>query len=46
MALDIWGRMVSDPHFGGDRDTTRKNLLAYFKLDSLAMVEIYRVLIK
>ncbi len=46
MALDIWGRMVSDPDFGGDRDTTRKNLLAYCKLDSLAMVEIYRVLIK
>ena len=46
MALDIWGRMVSNLDFKGDRDTTRKNLLAYCKLDSLAMVEIYRVLIK
>ena len=44
MALDIWGRMVSDPDFRGDRDTTRKNLLAYCKLDTLAMVEIYKVL--
>ena len=44
MALDIWGRMVSDPNFKGDRDTNRKNLLAYCKLDTLAMVEIYKVL--
>ena len=45
MALDIWGRMVSDPDFRGDRDTTRKNLLAYCKLDTLAMVEIYKKLL-
>ena len=46
MALDTWGRMASDPNFEGDRDTTRKNLLAYCKLDTLAMVEIYSVLTK
>lgn len=45
MALDIWGRMVNDPDFKGDRDTTRKNLLAYCKLDTLAMVEIYKKLL-
>ena len=45
MALDTWGRMASDPNFEGDRDTTRKNLLAYCKLDTLAMVEIYKVLL-
>jgi len=37
--------MVSDPNFKGDRDTTRKNLLAYCKLDTLAMVEIYKKLL-
>lgn len=44
MALDTWGRMVSDPNFNEDLEQTRKNLLAYCKLDTLAMVEIYKVL--
>ncbi|MDT0538864.1 DUF2779 domain-containing protein [Croceitalea sp. P059] len=44
MALDTWGRMVTDPNFNQDKEQTRKNLLEYCKLDTLAMVEIYRVL--
>ena len=44
MALDTWGRMVSDPNFNEDIEQTRKNLLAYCELDTLAMVEIYKVL--
>lgn len=44
MALDTWGRMVLDPHFGEDIEQTRKDLLDYCKLDTLAMVEIYKVL--
>lgn len=44
MALDTWGRMVSDPDFKEDIEKTRKNLLAYCKLDTLAMVEIYKEL--
>ena len=44
MALDTWGRMVLDKNFNEDIEVTRKNLLAYCKLDTLAMVEIYRVL--
>ena len=44
MALDTWGRMVSDPDFDEDVEQTRNNLLAYCKLDTLAMVEIYRKL--
>ncbi|GER58138.1 hypothetical protein ULMA_02460 [Patiriisocius marinus] len=44
MALDTWGRMVTDPNFNEDVEQTRKNLLAYCKLDTLAMVEIYKVL--
>ncbi len=44
MALDTWGRMVSDPNFNEDIEQTRKNLLEYCKLDTLAMVEIYKVL--
>ena len=46
MALDTWGRMVTDPNFDEDVEQTRKNLLEYCKLDTLAMVEIYRVLKK
>mgnify|MGYP000494913134 CR=1 FL=1 len=45
MALDTWGRMVSDPNFNEDIKQTRKNLLEYCKLDTLAMVEIYKQLI-
>lgn len=44
MALDTWGRMVTDPNFNEDIEQTRKNLLAYCELDTLAMVEIYKVL--
>jgi hypothetical protein len=44
MALDTWGRMVTDPNFNEDEKQTRKNLLAYCKLDTLAMVEIYKEL--
>lgn len=44
MALDTWGRMVTDPNFIEDLEQTRKNLLAYCKLDTLAMVEIYKAL--
>jgi len=46
MALDTWGRMVSDPNFNEDVEQTRNNLLEYCKLDTLAMVEIYKVLMK
>lgn len=42
MALDTWGRMVLDPEFPDDIETTRKNLLEYCKLDTLAMVELYK----
>lgn len=44
MALDTWGRMILDKNFNEDIKETRKNLLAYCKLDTLAMVEIYKVL--
>jgi hypothetical protein len=44
MALDLWGRMVLDSEFSEDKELTRKNLLDYCKLDTWAMVEIYRVL--
>jgi len=46
MALDTWGRMILDQNFSEDIELTRKNLLEYCKLDTLAMVEIYKVLIK
>ena len=42
MALDTWGRMVTDPNFKGDIEQARKNLLDYCELDTLAMVEIYK----
>lgn len=45
-ALDTWGRMVTDEEFEGDREQVRKDLLEYCKLDTFAMVEIYRVLVK
>lgn len=44
MALDTWGSMVLDPNFNEDIETTRKNLLDYCELDTLAMVKIYEVL--
>jgi hypothetical protein len=45
MALDTWGRMVTDTNFNEDVSLTRKNLLAYSKLNTLAMVEIYKKLV-
>ena len=45
MALDTWGRMVTDPKFDEDINATRTNLLEYCKLDTLAMVEIYKKLV-
>lgn len=46
MALDTWGRMVIDENFDEDIQKTKKNLLEYCKLDTLAMVEIYRYLVR
>ncbi|GAA4803437.1 DUF2779 domain-containing protein [Litoribaculum gwangyangense] len=46
MALDTWGRMVLDKDFSEDIEETRKSLLAYCELDTFAMVEIYKVLIR
>jgi len=46
MALDTWGRLVLDPDSFDDIEMVRKNLLAYCKLDTLAMVKIYQKLIK
>jgi CRISPR/Cas system-associated exonuclease Cas4 (RecB family) len=45
MALDTWGRMILDPDFKEDKETTRKNLLSYCELDSLAMVKLYQELL-
>ena len=42
IALDTWGRMVTNPNFTEGVEQTRKNLLEYCKLDTLAMVEIYK----
>lgn len=44
MALDTWGRMVLEEDFKEDIEQTRNRLLEYCKLDTLAMVEIYKVL--
>jgi len=44
MALDTWGRMVLEEEFNDDIEQTRMNLFEYCKLDTLAMVEIYRAL--
>ena len=41
MALDTWGRMVLDKDFNEDIEETRKNLLDYCELDTLAMVKLY-----
>ncbi|WP_339918213.1 DUF2779 domain-containing protein [Yeosuana marina] len=46
MALDTWGRMVLDKDFNEDIETTRKNLLEYCELDTLAMIKLYNVLIE
>lgn len=46
MALDTWGRMVLDPNFNEHKEEVRKNLLSYCELDTLAMVELYKELLK
>lgn len=45
MALDTWGRMVTDPNFKEDKNKMRENLLEYCKLDTFAMVKIYKKLL-
>lgn len=44
MALDTWGRMILENDFSEDTEITRKNLLEYCELDTLAMVKIYQFL--
>jgi len=44
MAMDTWGKMVFNDISIEDKKRIRKDLLAYCKLDSLAMVEIFKVL--
>ena len=43
-ALDTWGRLVEDKNFSEDKEETKKNLLSYCELDTLAMVKIYESL--
>lgn len=45
IALDTWGRMVLVAYFEENKEEVRKNLLAYCELDTLSMVEIYRILL-
>ena len=42
MALTEWERMLAEHTGDGDREDIKKNLLEYCKLDTLAMVEIYK----
>lgn len=44
MAMTEWERMASDETSKEDKKEIRKNLLEYCKLDTFAMVEIYRFL--
>lgn len=47
MAMDVWGRLVLEKDLSEEEiKQTRKELLAYCELDTLAMVEIYQYLIK
>ncbi|MCH2023168.1 MAG: DUF2779 domain-containing protein [Saprospiraceae bacterium] len=46
MAMDTWGRMMLDPDFDESIEHTRKELLEYCKLDTFAMVELYRFLME
>ena len=46
MALDVWGRMVLENDYEGEKEEVRKNLLSYCELDTLAMVELYNFLNK
>ena len=45
MALDLWGRMVLDKNFTEDKAKVRTKLLDYCKLDTWAMVGLYKTLI-
>ncbi|WP_418510388.1 DUF2779 domain-containing protein [Corallibacter sp.] len=45
MALDTWGRLMLNPSEFNDVETVKKDLLEYCKLDTLAMVKIYKKLI-
>ncbi|MBW8201175.1 DUF2779 domain-containing protein [Muricauda sp. W52] len=44
MALDLWRRMVLDSGFDKDKNEVRQKLLEYCKLDTWAMVELFRKL--
>lgn len=44
MALTEWERMLAEHTGDGEREEIKKNLLEYCKLDTLAMVEIYKKL--
>ncbi|WP_406684301.1 DUF2779 domain-containing protein [Seonamhaeicola sp. MEBiC1930] len=46
MALDLWGRMVLDSDFKEDKQKVREKLLEYCKLDTWAMVELFKLLVK
>ena len=41
-AMETWGELVTEVKDDSVKDQIRKNLLSYCKLDSLAMVEIYK----
>jgi CRISPR/Cas system-associated exonuclease Cas4 (RecB family) len=42
MAMTEWERMLAEHTTDGDKTEIKKNLLKYCKLDTLAMVEIYK----
>lgn len=44
-AMDTWGKWAAGEYTGAEREQVRRDLLAYCELDTLAMVEIYRVLV-
>jgi hypothetical protein len=44
MALSEWEKMINGGLHKDEREEIRKNLLAYCKLDTLAMVEIFNKL--
>ncbi|MFD1063680.1 DUF2779 domain-containing protein [Winogradskyella litorisediminis] len=46
MALDVWGRMVLENDYEGEKEEVRKSLLSYCELDTLAMVKLYKELNK
>ena len=40
-AMSEWKRMIYEVTDEGEKETIRKNLLEYCKLDTLAMVRVY-----